>query len=183
MSLRIYSAIFFIQAKKLFLPLFKKKVKNHLVQFWLYNVEVEIKVVRNVILNNFDLSIRLARVHHFLSRKVQSWPKLAIFCNLAEFLQLWRLLEGKRCTLASRSLRSKLFKMAFLTTFIWGSTLYDENLRRWFFECSKNNGKNWFLACKKICPTDTMWQDTPLESSENFLSDGISCHSMRIYSG
>ena len=104
-----------------------KKVKNHLVQFWSYNVQVEIKVVRNVILNNFDLSVRFDREHRFPSRSIQSWHVLQNFCNLAEILQLCRLLDGKRCTLANLSLMPKLFKITFLTTFISTSTLYNQN--------------------------------------------------------
>ena len=60
-----------------------KKIKNHLFQFWLYIVDVEIKVVRNVILNNFDLSDRFAKVHRSPSRRIQSWQKFTIFLQFA----------------------------------------------------------------------------------------------------
>ena len=34
-----------------------------------------------------------------------------------------------------------------------------------------------------FCPRDTKWQGSPLKNSENFLSDGVSCQTMGIYSG
>ena len=117
----------------------------------MYIVDVEIKVARNVILNNFDISVRIARVHSFPSRRIQNWQKFTIFCNLPEFLQLWILLEGERCTLANRSLRSKLFKMTFLTTFISTSTMYNQNWKRWFFFFF-NNSKSSFSRYKIFSP-------------------------------
>ena len=66
-----------------FLPFFKKKVKNHLVQFWSYNdgtnVYLEIKVVRNVILNKFDLSVRFDREHRFPCSSVVGWGAILPF--------------------------------------------------------------------------------------------------------
>ena len=42
-----------------------------------------------------------------------------------DFGQLWRLPEGEQCEIESLSLRYKLFKISFLTTFISIKTLYE----------------------------------------------------------
>ena len=68
--------------------------------------------------------------------------------KIVNFCQLWILLEGERCTLANRSLRSKLFKMTFLTTFISTSTMYNQNWKRWFFIFFKTMVKVVFIAIK-----------------------------------
>ena len=104
-----------------------KKIKNHLFQFWLYIVDVEIKVVRNVILNNFDLSDRFARVHRSPSRRIQSSQKCTLFL---QFARISSTLEdpGRRTVHPSKLiLRSKLFKITFLTTFISTLTMYNQN--------------------------------------------------------
>ena len=107
---------------------------------------------------------------------------LLFFCNLPEFLQLWRILEGERCTLANWSLRSKLFKMTFLTTFISTSTMYNQNWKRWFFIFFKNNGKISFYRYKNFSPKFTEWAFIPFESWENLLFSGIKAQTVRILS-
>ena len=46
--------------------------------------------------------------------------------QICEFGQLWRLPEGEDCKIGSFSWRYKLFKIPFLTTFVWIKTLYDQ---------------------------------------------------------
>ena len=50
------------------------------------------------------ISVGIDRVHRFPSRRIQSWQKFTICFILAESLQIWRILEGKRCTLAQKLL-------------------------------------------------------------------------------
>ena len=45
---------------------------------------------------------------------------------ICEFGQLWRLPESEQCKIGSLLSRYKLFKIAFLTTFIPIKTLYDQ---------------------------------------------------------
>ena len=63
----------FVIIEKLFFTIIFKKSKKQLLQIWSYIVLVEIKVFRNNILSNFNLSNHLPRVHGFPSSRLQSW--------------------------------------------------------------------------------------------------------------
>ena len=56
----------------------------------------------------------------------QIWKNCVRYKNhqICEFGQLWRLPEGLQCKIGSLSLRYRLFKIPFLTTFISTKTLY-----------------------------------------------------------
>ena len=72
------------------------------MQFWLYDVEVDINVVRNIILNNFGLSDRFAKVHCFPCRSLQGWRNTARLQKMVNFCQLWVLL-GRKTVQPSKS--------------------------------------------------------------------------------
>jgi len=65
-------------------------------------------------------------MHSFHSKSLWSWQNSAISREKSCFGQLWRLAEGKQCKIGSFSLRYKLFKISFLTTFIQIKTLYNQ---------------------------------------------------------
>ena len=82
-----------------------------------YIVLVEIKVVRNYVINNFELHDQLFRIHSFHSKSLWNWQNSALFSQKKSFFcQLKRLLVGKRCIFGSWLCYSKLFTMSFLTT-------------------------------------------------------------------
>ena len=54
---------------------------SNLIQLFpmtLYSVLVEMKVVSNDVMNNFELHNQLSRIHSFLSKSLRSWQNSAI---------------------------------------------------------------------------------------------------------
>ena len=76
-----------------------------------YIVLIEIKVVRNYVINNFKLHDQLSRTHSFHSKSLWSWQNSAISQKKSFFGQLYRLLVRKRCIFRSWSWYSKLFSL------------------------------------------------------------------------
>ena len=90
-------------------------------------VLVEIKVVRNYVLNNFELHDQLSRIHSFHSKSLWSCQNSAISQKKSFFNQLQRFLVRKRCTFRSSSWCSKLLWITLLTLIISTKTLYCVN--------------------------------------------------------